>query len=207
MIAISKKYRFFEIKIDLWENKYSPKKIDCSFHNFCGTLKINNFNLGHNELSIYIGSFYNEEKTSFYHTNDKYMMLKEFSAFAHEWAHYLDNRAYLEEFEVIMKMNNDNISEYHYHSELLCFNTSIKSKHIKYYSLYKLLRNLKINTQNFKLTKYYKLCKNYETNNQNNGYWSRMTEIFARLFEVYIAHKDKNAILNKNVHFYENWEV
>lgn len=206
LITLCEKYRFFEIKIDLWESKYSHKKIECAFHNFCNVLKINNFNLGHNKLAIYIGSFQNEYNTSVYHTNNIYIMLKDFSAFAHEWAHYLDNKAFIEEIDVIMEITKGNTFDY-YHSQLTCLNTFIKPKHLKYYSLYRLLRKITINTQTLKLTQYYKLCKNYKTKNNKQYYWSRMTEIFARLFEVYIASNNKNTILNNNICFYENWEV
>lgn len=202
---IVKKYQFGEIHIDLWNNPYTPQQIENSFHKFCAVLNITNYNLGHKELSFYVGRFYNEHNTSVYHSDGKYFMLKDFSGFTHEWAHYIDNRAFFDSLDMNLMLNNGVVSEYH--SDLICYNILIKPKQLKYYSLYNLLKKLIMNEHTLKATKYYNFCKTYQTNQFPSSYWITMTEIFARLFEVYIANKIEYTILNNSPDFYDTWDA
>lgn len=205
IIDICKKYNFFEVKFDIWDNSLSQKKIEESFNNFCRSLSIKNNNLGNAEFSIYVGKFENEYNTSVYFSDGKYTILENLSAFAHEWAHYLDHRAYHDPVEIKLMITNNVFSGYH--SDLITASMNIKSKNTKYNSLYNLLKKLLINESNLKPTKYYKICKNYKHAVKSTAYWTKMTEIFARLIEVYVSNLNNNNILTLPLDNYEKWQI
>lgn len=191
-----KKYHFFEIKVNTF-NLEKNKKIVIELYKLCHNLNISN--LGHNKLSVYL-DFYNRDRLrSVYYSDYCTMDLRNLTAFIHEWAHFLDNQAYIQDYEVMQKLKN-----YHgFYSELIP--TTSKAKNLKYSAIYKILKKLFFNGK--KKTAFYKGCKNYLPLPNDVTYFYKSCEIFARFFEVAITKIIGTTLLTNSLQYYNKYQV